>query len=161
MYAWHKSLSCLICCFRDVCNYVEMYYGMYRPLCPVRCLWGIWATQSFRTGSKTGTQWPVPSTPHNIIFSWFAQWACGFWTIVRPGRPKKTCPLCLVRGLKKRQKRPYENYYVQIGGNNIFAFGFGDGNHTHPLTSLHSLRGISVNWYSLEFSWWITAYSFQ
>jgi hypothetical protein len=81
-----------------------MYYGMYRPLCPVRCLWGIWATQSFRTGSKTGTQWPVPSTPHNMIFSWFAQWACGFWTIGRPGRPKKTCPLCLVRGLRRGRK---------------------------------------------------------
>jgi hypothetical protein len=41
----------------------------------------------------------------NLKFS-FAEWACGFGTMIKKYRPKKTCPLCLCnKGTEKKQKR--------------------------------------------------------
>ncbi len=66
-------------------------------------------------------QWLIPNTFHNIrVFMIRTNGhACGFctmgtWifnTMVRSGRPKKTCPLYLCKRTKRRQKRSYENNY--------------------------------------------------
>jgi hypothetical protein len=82
-----------------------------------------WAKISKQAAKQA--EWLVPGMFHNIIVfmictSGFPQWACvdytmgicgfctrmcGFWTMVRYCRwPKKMCPLCLVRGLKRGRK---------------------------------------------------------
>jgi len=88
--------------------HVIMELASYRPLCPVRCLWGIWVSQDFWTSSETGTMactWHAPE--HNGFHTMWAcgfalaacrfctmgaQWACWFWIMVRSGRPKKSWP---------------------------------------------------------------------
>jgi hypothetical protein len=56
--------------------HVIMELARYKPLCPVRCLWGIWVSQDFWTSSETGTMactWHAPE--HN---GFHTMWACGF-----------------------------------------------------------------------------------
>jgi len=60
-------------------------------------------------------QWPVLSIFHNITT--FMICTMGMWILKKIMdtlcRPKKTCPLFVVRGLfKKRWKRPYETIIV-------------------------------------------------
>jgi hypothetical protein len=43
---------------------------------------------------------------------YFARWACGFWTMVRLGRPKKTCSLCLCSRLRRGRKGQIKNHLV-------------------------------------------------
>jgi hypothetical protein len=90
----------------------------YRPFCLWTSLVG-WAKISKQA------ELLVPGMFHNIMVfrictSGFTQWACvdstmgicgfctrvsAFWTMVRYCRwPKKMCPLCLVRGLKRARK---------------------------------------------------------
>jgi hypothetical protein len=40
-----------------------------------------------------------------MVFMICVQWECGLNTMVRSGRPEKTCCLCLLRGLKRGQKK--------------------------------------------------------
>jgi hypothetical protein len=59
-----------------------------------------------------GTMACTPGRFQYIMVSWFAEWACGFCTMFRSSRLKKTCPLCLVRDENKWKRKPYENHYV-------------------------------------------------
>ncbi len=82
--------------------------------------------QNFQTGRKMGTmaftqyipqhkgfhdlhKWTRGFTPHACGFCTMGTWI--FNTMVKSGRPKKTCPLYLCKRTKRRQKRTYENNY--------------------------------------------------
>ncbi len=82
-------------------------------------------TKISRQGAKWA-QWLTPNTFHNIrvfmictnglVIYTTCMWILhngyvDFQTMVRSGRPKKTCPLYLCKRTKRRQKRPYENNY--------------------------------------------------
>jgi hypothetical protein len=47
----------------------------------------------------------------------FAQWACDFWTIIKLGKPKQICTLCLVKRLENGK-----NYHMKT----ITNYGIGD-----------------------------------
>jgi hypothetical protein len=73
-------VSLLFCTVFNLDNekniHVMTELARYRPLCPVRCLWGIWVSQDFWTSSEMGTMactWHAPE--HN---GFHTMWACGF-----------------------------------------------------------------------------------
>jgi hypothetical protein len=49
----------------------------------------------------------------------FAQWACDFWIIIKLGRPKKTCTLCLVNRLKNGKKCQMKTITIYGIGNQL------------------------------------------
>jgi hypothetical protein len=82
--------------------------------CLIRCLWGIWVRPVGRgkisEGAAKWAQWLVPGRFHNVMVFMictcgFLQQACGFWTMVRSGRPKKTCSFVPCKGTQKRHRK--------------------------------------------------------
>lgn len=60
----HSVHSHVLCVDHE--NHYGMEYAGYRPLCLLRCLWGIWVS--------SGAQWPVPRTFHKYGMTRARNW---------------------------------------------------------------------------------------
>jgi hypothetical protein len=95
-----------------------MEHAWYSPLFPVRCLWEIWVSMNFYTGSKVGK---VACTQHIPL----CKCSYGFvsclvgdrsWHLPKLGLvdPERTPLLCLVRGQNIDRKRRLDNHYDSV-----------------------------------------------